>query len=109
MRMAGMLMVMLGCIGAGIWYGQIYLRKWHNLKNCQKAVMILRNEIMYGRTPLPAAFAQMAARTNGSISRFFDTVSRRLEEGGGPAGTGRAGKYAGVSGCADADTGVGAL
>lgn len=83
MRMAGMLMVMLGCIGAGIWYGQIYLRKWHNLKNCQKAVMILRNEIMYGRTPLPAAFAQMAARTNGSISRFFDTVSRRLEEGGG--------------------------
>lgn len=78
-----MLMVMFGCMGAGLWYSQIYIRKWHNLQNCQKAMMILRNEIMYGRTPLPAAFAQMAGRTSGSISRFFDTVSRRLEEGGG--------------------------
>lgn len=76
-------MVMFGCMGAGIWYSQIYIRKWHNLQNCQKGMMILRNEIMYGRTPLPAAFAQMAGRTSGSISRFFDTVSRRLEEGGG--------------------------
>lgn len=76
-------MVMFGCMGAGLWYSQIYIRKWHNLQNCQKAMMILRNEIMYGRTPLPAAFAQMAGRTSGSISRFFDTVSRRLEEGGG--------------------------
>lgn len=83
MRMIGMLMVMIGCIGAGIWYSQNYTRKWRNLLNCQKAVMILHSEISYGRTPLPAAFSQMAGRTSGSVSRFFDAVSRRLEEGGG--------------------------
>ena len=83
MRIAGMMMILFGCMGAGIWYSQIYIRKWHNLQNCQKAVMILRNEIIYGRTPLPVAFAQMAGRTSGSISEFFDTVSQRLEEGGG--------------------------
>jgi stage III sporulation protein AB len=42
--------------------------------------MILRNEIIYGRTPLPVAFAQMAGRTSGSVSVFFDTVSGRLED-----------------------------
>ncbi|MBO5072730.1 MAG: stage III sporulation protein AB [Eubacterium sp.] len=83
MKMLGMLMVMSGCIGAGLWYSFIYNRKWRNLKDCQKAVLILRNEIVYGRTPLPEAFAQMADRTNGSVARFFDTVAQRLEEGGG--------------------------
>lgn len=83
MKIIGMLMVMSGCIGAGLWYSLIYIRKWHNLQDCQKAVMILRNEILYGRTPLPVAFAQMAGRTSGSVARFFSTVARRLEEGGG--------------------------
>ena len=78
-----MLMILSGCMGAGIWYSQLCIRKWRNLQNCQKALMILRNEIIYGRTPLPVAFVQMAGRTSGSVSVFFDTVSRRLEEGGG--------------------------
>ena len=78
-----MLMILSGCMGAGIWYSQLCIRKWRNLQNCQKALMILRNEIIYGRTPLPVAFAQMAGRTSGSVSVFFHTVSRRLEEGGG--------------------------
>ena len=82
MRVIGMAMVMAGCIGAGLWHRFTYLRKWHNLKDCQKAVMILRNEILYGRTPLPAAFAQLAGKTGGSVSRFFAAVSRHLEEGG---------------------------
>lgn len=78
----GMLMVLSGCIGMGLWCSQSYVRKWRNLKNCQKAMVILRNEIAYGRTPLPAAFWQMASRTGGTVSAFFDTVAERLEAGG---------------------------
>lgn len=83
MKLIGMMLVMAGCIGAGIWCRLAYTRKWRNLLNCQKAIVILRSEITYGRMPLPAAFVRMAERTSGSISRFFDTVSMRLEEGGG--------------------------
>lgn len=83
MKLIGMLMVMTGCIGAGLWHSMIYLRKWRNLRNCQKAMMILQSEISYGRTPLPEALIQMARRTSGGISLFFETVACRLEEGGG--------------------------
>lgn len=83
MRWLGILCVVAGCTGIGIWHSIMYVKKWRNLLDCKKALCILESEISYGRTPLPEAFREMAARTGGSISVFFDTVSGKLCQGTG--------------------------
>lgn len=84
MRWIGIMCVMAGCAGVGIWYSILYAKRCRNLQNCQKAIGILEGEISFGRTPLPDAFREMALRTGGAVSVFFDTVSKKL-----CAGTGR--------------------
>lgn len=81
MKWLGMVMVIAGCMGLGMWYSVLYTRKWKTLVNLQKAMVILRGEIAYGRTPLPLAFLQASCRTTGSVADFFETVSERMEAG----------------------------
>ena len=83
MRGLGMLFVMSGCILIGLWHRALYLRKSRNLLTFQKGIGILEGEISYGRTPLPDAFCEMAKRTSGRVSVFFDEVSGKLESGTG--------------------------
>lgn len=82
MKWLGMCMVLLGSIGLGVWYSALYTRRWKNLIACRKAMMIIRGEIAYGKTPLPQAFGQAAVRTGGAVRAFFGLVADRLEEGG---------------------------
>ncbi len=82
MRAIGMLCVMAGCISVGVWYRMLYIRKCRNLLAVQKGITILEGEISYGRTPLPDAFHEMAKRTGGCVSEFFEEISRRLSFGG---------------------------
>lgn len=82
MKWLGMCMVFLGCMGLGIWYSALYTRRFKNLVSCRKAVLIIRGEIAYGRTPLPQAFFQAAGRVRGAVKEFFLLVADRMEEGG---------------------------
>lgn len=82
MKWLGMCMVLLGSMGLGIWYSALYTRRFKNLIFCRKAILIIRGEIAYGRTPLPQAFGQAAGRIRGAVKEFFELVSERMEEGG---------------------------
>lgn len=79
----GMGLVLAGSAGLGMWYALLYARRGKNLSACRRAMVLLRGEIAYGRTPLPAALFQAAGRTGGTVSHFLREVSDRLERGGG--------------------------
>lgn len=83
MKWLGMCMVLMGSLGLGLWYSTLYTKRWKNLLSCRKAMMIIRGEIAYGRTPLPQAFGQAAGRVQGVLKEFLEMVSERLAEGGG--------------------------
>lgn len=73
--------VIAGCSGLGIWYSILFLARFKILSELERGMLILKGEISYGRTPLPQAFEQMAGRTAGTVSQFFQTVADLLEEG----------------------------
>ena len=82
MKWLGIGMVMAGSVGLGLWYSILYARRGKNLSACKRAMILLKGEIIYGRTPLPAALFQAAGRTKGAVSLFLREVSERLEKGG---------------------------
>lgn len=73
--------VIIGCSGLGIWYSIRFLIRYNILRELERGILILRGEISYGRTPLPQAFEQMAGRTGGTVSCFFQKIASLLEEG----------------------------
>ncbi len=79
MKLMGMILVMAGSIGLGIWYSLSYQRKLQNLKNWKKAMLIIRGEIAFGRTPLLFAMEQVIVRGDGTIRDFFQSVSEKMQ------------------------------
>lgn len=83
MKWIGMSLIFIGCVGMGLWYRSSYIRKWKNLVEIKKSLVILKGEISYGRTPLPDAFFRMANKTKGVVSAFYRSLAEGLEEGKG--------------------------
>lgn len=80
-RWLGILFVMTGSICLGIWYRIRFMGRLENLKECRRAISILRGEIEYGRTPLPEACREVETRVSGVCRTFFREMGRGLEEG----------------------------
>lgn len=77
----GILFVMTGSICSGIWYRIRLIGQMENLKECKRAMSILRGEIEYGRTPLPEACYEVEKRVGGVCRTFFKEVRESLDEG----------------------------
>lgn len=82
-RWLGIVLVMVGSVCSGIWYRIRYLGRLANLRECQRALSVLRGEIQYGRTPLPEACREVEARVSGVCRQFFRNVAEELEQGAG--------------------------
>lgn len=83
LRWLGMILIMVGSICSGIWYRIRYLGRLANLRECQRALSVLRGEIQYGRTPLPEACREVEARIHGVCRQFFRNTADKLEQGAG--------------------------
>ena len=73
-------MVMMGSVCSGFWYRIRYMNRLANLRECQRALSILRGEIQYGRTPLPEACWEAEKRLHGAVQTFFREVAKGMEE-----------------------------
>lgn len=81
MKIIGVIWIILGSTGMGVWFRSAYLQKLSILENCEKALLVLRGEIEYGRTMLPEAFLQASKSCSGKISLFFERMSCYTREG----------------------------
>lgn len=77
----GGVLILLGCLGVGVWFRMQYVHKLVVLKECCKGLALLQGEIQYGRIPLPEACQLVAARTKGSCHMLFQKVGKQLEQG----------------------------
>jgi len=83
LRIAGALAVMLGCAGLGLYYSSKEGFRIHELQELKKALLILSSEIEYMRAPLNIACANIAKRTELTISALFLQFSELLTTGEG--------------------------
>jgi stage III sporulation protein AB len=83
MKIAGMLLVIAGCVGIGIYYQIREIFRYRNLQELLKAAVVLAGEIASMRTPLPDALFQASCRSGGVVSVFLRSVTEELEGGQG--------------------------
>jgi len=83
LRIAGALAVMVGCAGLGLYYSCKEGFRIQELQELKKALLILSSEIEYMRAPLNVACANIAKRTESTVSALFMRFSELLETGEG--------------------------
>lgn len=83
LRMAGVLAIMLGCTGLGLFYSLKESFRIKELQEFKKALLILSSEIEYMRAPLNIACANIAKRTESTTMVLFAAFAEGLADGKG--------------------------
>lgn len=69
------------CTFIGFFLGENYKRRSIQLKEFQKGLLLLSNEIIYANTPLPEALLEISKKVSSPISEVFNEMSFSLENG----------------------------
>lgn len=82
-KFLGAFLVIFSFGAIGIILGKNMTKHGEELRQMQFGLQVLETEIMYAQTPLPQALKIVAKQTQGVMAKFFDTVSRELNNGQG--------------------------
>ena len=74
-------LMFLICTFIGYFIGENYKRRSIHLKEMQKALLLLNNEILYSNTPLPNALFEIGNKVSEPISFIFIEMASILAEG----------------------------
>ena len=77
-KFLGMIFVLLGSFGIGIFYRIRYGNRLHNMQDCERALLILQGEMEYGHTPLMEACEEVSVRIGGIVGSFFSQIAKKL-------------------------------
>ncbi len=62
----------------GFSYGERYKKRVYILKDLQRGILQLENEIMYSYTPLPEALLKVSKKSNKAVSDLFKSIGASL-------------------------------
>ena len=65
----------------GFSYGETFRKRYDELKEILKILIILQNEILYGSTPLPEALSNIQKKASKPVSTLIDNVNKKLYDG----------------------------
>ncbi|CAM2077982.1 MULTISPECIES: stage III sporulation protein SpoIIIAB [Clostridia] len=74
-------LMFLICTFIGFFLGENYKRRSIHLKEFQKALLLLNNEIIYANTPLPDALLEVSKKVSEPVSDIFSDMALALENG----------------------------
>ena len=74
-------LMFLICSFIGFFLGENYKRRSIHLKEFQKALLLLNNEIIYANTPLPDALLEISKKVLEPVSEIFGDMAFALENG----------------------------
>ena len=80
MKLIGILLVLGGCIGMGLYESYYVNARYQHGLAWKKALICLRGEVEYARTPLPEAFQVVGQKNAGKVGKFFVSLSEKLFE-----------------------------
>lgn len=83
LKLAGISLLMIGCMGLGISKVSEEKRRIRELREIQRMMLRLRNEIVYGKRTLPEICAIFGECMEEPYKRAFAEIFRRLEENDG--------------------------
>ena len=80
-RIIVILVVFLACIYIGFYFGEVFKHRSVELKDFQKALMLMNTEVLYSSTPLPTALLNISYKLESPFSKVFKETSDMLEVG----------------------------
>lgn len=79
-KIIGSILVIVSASVLGYSSGELFKKRTRELKELERAIGILKNEIVYAYTPLPYALEKIGLRLMEPIKSLFLSISRDLEE-----------------------------
>ncbi|MGL5649806.1 MAG: stage III sporulation protein SpoIIIAB [Clostridium sp.] len=76
-----LILVFLFCSYTGFEIGRRYFKRYRNLVDANKYIVMLQNEVLYKNTALPEALIQMSFKSEGVFTDIFSKVSSELNFG----------------------------
>ena len=73
--------IFLICSYIGFIIGESYKKRSINLKEFQKAIILMNNDVIYNNTPLIEALYDVSKKITGELSSMFKEIASTLEEG----------------------------
>ncbi|MHC6179442.1 stage III sporulation protein SpoIIIAB [Clostridium sp. JNZ X4-2] len=80
LKLLGCIMIIFASTGMGFIYGESFKRRVEQLKEIQRCIHQLQNEIIYTHTPLPDAIFNTASKSRKPIGDVLKDISSMLEE-----------------------------
>lgn len=80
MRIAGVIFIVVSAGSMGFRVALSLRRRCALLRQLMAALQLLRNEIAVCGTPLPQAFALMAASSDGLLERLFSRIAKDMDK-----------------------------
>ena len=79
-RTAGAVLIMLGAVGLGRFYGMRLTSRLRILEELRRLLYLLKGEILYANASLEEAFFSVGSRGTGPVKELFSQVASRLGE-----------------------------
>lgn len=79
-RIIGFLLILIATTLAGFVYGETFKKRSVELKELERALLQLENEIVYTHTTLPEAFYKVASKSKEVFKNFFSDISKLLND-----------------------------
>lgn len=73
--------VFLGATYLGYYFGESYRNRYRQLSEIHRILLFLNNEVLYGSTPIPIAFQNMAYRIKEPFNKIFEKAGNMLVTG----------------------------
>lgn len=79
-KFLGCIMILAASTGIGVIYGEGFKKRVKQLKEIQRCMYQLQNEIIYTHTPLPEAILNTACKSVSPVKDIFKDISQMLEK-----------------------------
>ena len=81
LKVIGVILIILSCSAAGIWYSMRLQERLDLLYLQQKMLVMLEREITYGISTLPEALCNTSMRLDEPFRKFLQEVSQQIQRG----------------------------
>ncbi|MGL4850046.1 MAG: stage III sporulation protein SpoIIIAB [Clostridium sp.] len=76
-----LILVFIFCSYTGFQIGRRYFKRYRNLVDVNKYIVMLQNEVLYKNTAIPEALAEISIKSEDSFSLVLSKVSTELKLG----------------------------
>ncbi|AYD40600.1 stage III sporulation protein SpoAB [Clostridium fermenticellae] len=77
-RILGCSMILGASTAIGYMYGENLKKRTRELKEIERCIIQLQNEIVYTHTPLPEAIMTVSKKSFGGVKKIFEDISKLL-------------------------------